>query len=139
MPTINPERTRLLAALANAQRELVDAEERRRRATIEAVQGWVGLREVISAAQCSHEKVRPTGGVGGCPRPRAVAMPREPPESEAWFDEYVRSHGQDPGEPEPDLGIEKSADRLITWNGHQVVCEIKQFEASPFDRLIGTF
>jgi hypothetical protein len=66
-------------------------------------------------------------------------MPRQPPESEAWFDEYVRSHGQDAGEPEPDLGIEKNPDRLISWNGHQVVCEIKQFEASPFDRLLGTF
>jgi len=58
VPTINPERTRLIAVLANAQREFVDAEERRRRAIVEAVQGGVGLREVSRAAQCSHEKVR---------------------------------------------------------------------------------
>jgi hypothetical protein len=66
-------------------------------------------------------------------------MSRRPPESEIWFDEYVRSLGKDPGDPEPDLGIEKNPDRLITWNGHEVVCEIKQFEANPFDRLLGTF
>jgi hypothetical protein len=64
-------------------------------------------------------------------------MPRSAPESETWFDDYVRSHGQDPGDPEPDLGISKNPDRLITWNGHQVVCEIKQFEANPFDRALG--
>lgn len=58
MPSINPEHTRLLAQLANAQREFVDAEERRRRAIIEAVEGGIGLREVSSAAHCSHEKVR---------------------------------------------------------------------------------
>lgn len=63
-------------------------------------------------------------------------MPHEAPESEAWFDEYVQSHGQDPGDPEPDLGIEKNPDRLITWNGHQVVCEIKQFESHPFVRVL---
>jgi hypothetical protein len=65
-------------------------------------------------------------------------VPRDAPESEAWFDEYVRSHDQDPGEAEPDLGIEKNPDRLINWNGHQVVCEIKQFESNPFARLLGT-
>ena len=65
-------------------------------------------------------------------------MPGDVPESETWFDDYVRSHGHDPGEPEPDLGIEKNPDRLITWNGHEVVCEIKQFETSPFYRLRGT-
>jgi hypothetical protein len=58
MPTINPEHTQLLAQLATAQREFVDAEERRRRAIIGAVEGGVGLREVSKAAQCSHEKVR---------------------------------------------------------------------------------
>jgi hypothetical protein len=58
MPTIGPEQTRLLAQLANTQREFVDAEERRRRAIIAAVEGGVGLREVSKAAQCSHEKVR---------------------------------------------------------------------------------
>jgi hypothetical protein len=62
-------------------------------------------------------------------------VPQQVPESELWFDEYVRSHGHDPGAPEPDLGIEKNPDRLITWNGHEVVCEIKQFEANPIDRL----
>jgi hypothetical protein len=66
-------------------------------------------------------------------------MPQQPNESEVWFDDYVRAHGHDPGGPEPDLGIEKSPDRLITWNSHEVVCEIKQFEANPFDRLVGNF
>lgn len=64
-------------------------------------------------------------------------MPHEAPESEAWFDEYVRSHGHDPGDPEPGLGIEKNPDRLIRWNGHEVVCEIKQFESHPFARVVG--
>jgi hypothetical protein len=62
-------------------------------------------------------------------------VPSEPPESEAWFDEYVRWHGHDPGDPEPDLGVGKNPDRLMTWSGHEVVCEIKQFESSPFARL----
>ena len=57
-PTIEPEQFQLLAQLNNAQLEFVDAEERRRRAIIEAVQGGLGLREVARAAQCSHEKVR---------------------------------------------------------------------------------
>lgn len=61
-------------------------------------------------------------------------MPHDAPESEAWFDDYVRSHGHDPGDPEPDLGIEKNPDRLISWNGHEVVCEIKQFESHPYAR-----
>src|SRR4051794_4301200 len=59
-------------------------------------------------------------------------------ESERWFDDYVRTHGQDPGDEEPDLGIAKNPDRLILWNAHGVVCEIKQFEANPFDRLLGS-
>jgi hypothetical protein len=50
----------------------------------------------------------------------------------------VRTHGHDPGEVEPDLGVEKRPDRLIIWNGDEVVCEIKQFEANPFSRLLGT-
>jgi hypothetical protein len=64
-------------------------------------------------------------------------VPQQPTESEVWFDEYVRSHGHDPGEPEPDLGIEKRPDRLITWSGHEIVCEIKQFATSPFYKLLG--
>lgn len=66
-----------------------------------------------------------------------VAVPHDAPDSEAWFDEYVRSHGHNPGEPEPDLGIEKNPDRLIDWNGHEVVCEIKEFESHPFARMVG--
>lgn len=64
-------------------------------------------------------------------------MSHETPESEAWFDEYVRTHGHDPGDSEPDLGVEKNPDRLIRWNGHEVVCEIKQFESHPFARVVG--
>ena len=52
-------------------------------------------------------------------------------ESERWFDRYVTDHGHDPGEPEPDLGVEKKPDRLIQWNGVEVVCEIKQFNKDP--------
>jgi hypothetical protein len=52
--------------------------------------------------------------------------------AEDWFDRYVRDHGHDPGEPEPDLGIEKKPDRLIRWNGVEVVCEVKQFDNDPF-------
>lgn len=49
------------------------------------------------------------------------------PESETWFDRYIRDNGHDPGEPEPDLGVPSRPDRLLTWNGHAVVCEIKEF------------
>jgi hypothetical protein len=59
--------------------------------------------------------------------------------SEEWFDRYVREHGHDPGSPEPDLGIAKNPDRLITWNGVEVVNEIKQFENDPFARLLDRF
>jgi hypothetical protein len=52
--------------------------------------------------------------------------------SEEWFDRYVRDHGHDPGDAEPDLGIEKKPDRLIRWNDVEVVCEIKQFDRDPF-------
>lgn len=58
MQIATSDHTRLLAVLANAQREFVDAQEQRRRAIIEAVQGGVPLREVSRAAQCSHESVR---------------------------------------------------------------------------------
>jgi hypothetical protein len=50
-------------------------------------------------------------------------------QSELWFDRYVAEHGQNPGDSEPDLGIEESPDRLITWKDQQVVCEIKEFGA----------
>lgn len=58
MPITTSDHARLLAVLANAQREFVDGQEQRRRAIIEAVQGGVPLREVSRAAQCSHESVR---------------------------------------------------------------------------------
>lgn len=60
-------------------------------------------------------------------------MPRE---SEEWFDVYVRANGHDPGEPEPDLGVPKRPDRLISWAGHQAVCEIKEFDTSALDRRL---
>ena len=50
-------------------------------------------------------------------------------ESEVWFDQYVRQHGHETGEPEPALGGARNPDRLITWNGFEVLCEIKQFGA----------
>jgi hypothetical protein len=52
--------------------------------------------------------------------------------SEDWFDRYVRDHAHDPGKPEPDLGIQMRPDRLIRWNGVEVVCEVKQFDNDPF-------
>jgi hypothetical protein len=58
---------------------------------------------------------------------------KDTPVSEGWFDCYVRSHGHDPGSPEPELGVAKNPDRLISWNGISVVCEIKQFDRDPFD------
>lgn len=58
-------------------------------------------------------------------------------ESEKWFDRYVRDHEHDPGDPEPDLGITKNPDRLINWNGTQVVCEIKQFDKHPHEGWSG--
>jgi len=65
MTATNAERTRLLAGLANAQRQFVDAQEQRRRAIIEAVRGAVPLREVSRTAQCSHESVRRIVGADG--------------------------------------------------------------------------
>lgn len=49
---------RLLAGLADAQRGFVDAQERRRRAVIDAVRAGIPLREVSRTAHCSHESVR---------------------------------------------------------------------------------
>ena len=66
----------------------------------------------------------------------AAAVAGNAPESEAWFDRYVTEHGHDPGEAEPDLGIEKKPDRLIRWNDVEVVCEIKQFDRDPFGLLL---
>lgn len=54
------------------------------------------------------------------------------PESEVWLDRYLREHGYDPGDPEPDLGVSKRPDRLIERRGQRVVCEIKQFERGIF-------
>ena len=62
-------------------------------------------------------------------------MPNRATESEEWFDRYVREQGHDPGDPEPDLGVRKNPDRLIRWNGIEVVCEIKQFDHDPFGLL----
>lgn len=61
------------------------------------------------------------------------------PESELWFDRYVREHGHDPGEPEPNLGTQRCPDRLIRWNGHEVVCEIKEFaqDVIPANQGVG--
>jgi hypothetical protein len=67
---------------------------------------------------------------------QAAAVAGNSPESEAWFDRYVAEHGRDPGEAEPELGIEKNPDRLIRWNDVEVVCEIKQFERDPFGLLL---
>lgn len=54
-------------------------------------------------------------------------MSPQPNESEEWFDRYVRDHGNEPGSPEPDLGTSRRPDRVITWAGERVVCEVKEF------------
>lgn len=66
-------------------------------------------------------------------------MSAQLPQSEIWFDRYVREHGHDPGEPEPDLGIQRRPDRLIRWSGHEVVCEIKEFaqDVLPANQSVG--
>lgn len=51
--------------------------------------------------------------------------------SETRFDRYLVEHGYDPGDPEPDLGVEKHPDRLIERDGVRVVCEVKEFTTSP--------
>jgi hypothetical protein len=61
----NPESIRLIIQLADTQREFVDAEERRRRAIIEAVEGGVSLREISKATHVSHEKVRRIAAADG--------------------------------------------------------------------------
>jgi hypothetical protein len=60
-----------------------------------------------------------------------------PTESEEWFDRYLAEHGYDPGDPEPDLGIRTNPDRLISRDGKQVVCEIKQFEKDVVTLIAG--
>lgn len=66
-------------------------------------------------------------------------MSSRPTQSEIWFDRYVRQHGHDPGVGEPDLGSQRRPDRLIRWNGHEVVCEIKEFaqDVVPASRGVG--
>ncbi len=64
-------------------------------------------------------------------------MANRPTESEKWFDRYLVDHGYDPGDPEPDLGIRTNPDRLISRDGKQVVCEIKQFEKDVVTMVAG--
>jgi hypothetical protein len=58
-------------------------------------------------------------------------------ESEEWFDRYLIDHGYNPGDPEPDLGTKTHPDRLISRDGSQVVCEIKQFEQDVVNAIAG--
>jgi hypothetical protein len=55
----------------------------------------------------------------------------EPTTSELWFDGYLRTHGYT-FDVEPDLGITKRPDRLISRDGLRAVCEVKQFDVDPF-------
>lgn len=48
----------MLAGVGNADRVFRDAQERRRQQIVDAVRAGIPLREVASAAGCSHESVR---------------------------------------------------------------------------------
>jgi hypothetical protein len=55
-------------------------------------------------------------------------------DADEWFERYLRDHGYDPGEHEPDLaspGVDslRRPDFLATSpNGDRIVCEVKAFK-----------
>jgi hypothetical protein len=57
----------------------------------------------------------------------------QPNVSEAWFDEYLASHGYD-FQHEPDLGVRTRPDRLIKRDGLAAICEVKEFTTDPMLR-----
>lgn len=54
-------------------------------------------------------------------------------ESESWFDQYLASNGYQ-AEVHPDLGTGKRPDYLVSRGEACFVCELKQFDKSPFDK-----
>lgn len=59
-------------------------------------------------------------------------------ESEEWFARYCAGHGINVLAYEPDLGVATRPDYLIERGGSEVVCEVKEFTATRFDRMIAT-
>jgi hypothetical protein len=57
-----------------------------------------------------------------------------PTKSEIWFDSYLKAHGYT-YDVEPDYGVPKHPDRLVTRDGLQAVCEVKQFDSNPLDGI----
>src|SRR5712691_8072551 len=66
---------------------------------------------------------------------RARVAKTERKESELWFKSYCETHGITVLAHEPDLGVPKRPDYLIAKDGVEVVCEVKEFEATAIDRL----
>lgn len=54
-------------------------------------------------------------------------------EADKWMARYAADHGYE-AEHEPDLGISRRPDFLLTRGGLQVVCEVKAFETSGLER-----
>jgi hypothetical protein len=56
-------------------------------------------------------------------------------QSERWFESYCDAHSISVLAYEPDLGAGKRPDYLIAKDEVEVVCEVKEFEATAIDRL----
>jgi hypothetical protein len=55
--------------------------------------------------------------------------------SEEWFVRYSRETGHVGwDQPEPDLGIARRPDLLISKGGAQAICEVKEFEDGALER-----
>jgi hypothetical protein len=57
-------------------------------------------------------------------------MGRGRKDGEVWFETYLTAHGY-AFEYEPDLGVPKRPDYLISRDGLEVVCEVEEFEGEP--------
>lgn len=48
--------------------------------------------------------------------------------ADEWFEDYLRERGAEPGDHEPDRGVDgPRPDYLPTAEGEQIACEVKQF------------
>jgi hypothetical protein len=46
------------------------------------------------------------------------------------FEAYLAEHGYDVPEHEPDLGVGRQPDYLLSRDGHTCLCEVKEFALS---------
>jgi hypothetical protein len=57
-------------------------------------------------------------------------------ESEEWFEQYCFAHGIEVVAHEPDLGVPTHPDFLVSRDGVEVVCEVKEFTSTPFNKRL---